>query len=165
MDIEKATSNFLINLDSDHHFMGEALRQAQKAWRAEEVPIGAVIVRRGEIIARAHNQVETLKDATAHAEMLAITQAEHIISDWRLIDCDLYVTKEPCLMCAGAMVLARIKRVVFGCPDVRGGGGGGRLNLLQMEGLNHQCSIISGVRANECGTMLKDFFANLRTNG
>jgi tRNA(adenine34) deaminase len=165
MDIEKATPDLPISMDSDDHFMGEALRQAQKAWRAEEVPVGAVIVRGGEIIARAHNQVETLKDATAHAEMLAITQAENAISDWRLIDCDLYVTKEPCLMCSGAIVLARIKRVVFGCPDPRGGGAGGRLNLLQMEGLNHQCSVISGVRASECGAILKEFFANLRTNG
>ncbi|PWU11484.1 MAG: tRNA-specific adenosine deaminase [Verrucomicrobia bacterium] len=165
MDIEKATPKFPINLDLDQHFMGEALYLAQKAWKAEEVPIGSVIVREGKIIARAHNQVETLKDATAHAEMLAITQAESAVGDWRLADCDLYVTKEPCLMCAGAIVLARMRRVIFGCPDPKSGGAGGRLNLLQMEGLNHQCSVISGIRSSECGAILKEFFAHLRVNG
>jgi tRNA(Arg) A34 adenosine deaminase TadA len=107
----------IIDLQSDHHFMGEALRQAAKAYEAEEVPIGAVIVREGRIIARAFNQVELLKDATAHAEMLAITQAEEAVGDWRLTDCTLYVTKEPCPMCAGAMVHVRFARVVFGALD------------------------------------------------
>src|ERR1700742_2354901 len=94
----------IIDLHSDQYFMGEALRQARRAWEQEEVPVGAVIVRDGRIIARAGNQVETLKDATAHAEMLAITQAESVVGEWRLTDCDLYVTKEPCSMCAGALV-------------------------------------------------------------
>jgi len=106
----------IIDLNSDAYFMGEALRQARKAYRAEEVPVGAVIVREGLIIARAFNQVETLKDATAHAEMLAITQAESVVGAWRLTDCELYVTKEPCPMCAGAIVHTRLRRVVFGCP-------------------------------------------------
>ena len=97
--------------------MREALRQALKAYKADEVPVGAVIVREGKIIARAYNQVELLKDATAHAEMLALTQAEAAVGDWRLTDCDLYVTKEPCAMCAGALVHTRIRRVIFGCAD------------------------------------------------
>src|SRR5882757_10021517 len=121
----------IIDLQSDHYFMGEALRQAARAYEAEEVPIGAVVVREGRIIARAYNQVETLKDATAHAEMLAITQAESVIGDWRLSECSLYVTKEPCAMCAGALVHVRMERVVFGCPSPKDGAGGSLLNLLQ----------------------------------
>src|SRR6201999_3477284 len=118
----------MLEVQSDDYFMGEALRQAQKASKLEEVPIGAVVVREGQIIARAFNQVETLKDATAHAEMLAITQAESAVADWRLVDCDLYVTKEPCPMCAGAIVHARLRRVIFGCPDPKTGGAGGLFN-------------------------------------
>src|SRR5207237_4808932 len=101
----------MIDLQSDEHFMREALRQAVKAYEAEEVPVGAVVVRAGKIIGRACNQVELLKDATAHAEMLALTQAEAAVGDWRLTDCDLYVTKEPCVMCAGALVHVRMRRV------------------------------------------------------
>src|ERR1043165_3138938 len=104
----------IIDLQSDHYFMGEALRQAVRAYEAEETPVGAVIVRAGRIIARAFNQVELLNDATAHAEMLAMTQAEEVVGDWRLNDCTLYVTKEPCPMCAGAAVHVRLGRVVFG---------------------------------------------------
>src|SRR5215510_6825435 len=111
----------IIDLQSDHYFMGEALRQAARAYEAEEVPIGAVVVREGRIIARAFNQVELLKDATAHAEMLALTQAEETVGDWRLTDCTLYVTKEPCAMCAGALVHTRIRRVIFGCTDPSAG--------------------------------------------
>ena len=122
----------------------DALRQALRAYEAEEVPVGAVIVRGGRVIARAFNQVETLKDATAHAEMLAITQAEHAVGDWRLTDCTLFVTKEPCPMCAGAAVHARLGRVVFGCGDARGGAAGGLLNLLQHPSLNHRCEISAG---------------------
>src|ERR1700682_2582303 len=103
----------IIDLQSDQFFMGEALRQAVRAYEAEEVPVGAVVVRAGRIIARAFNQVELLKDATAHAEMLVLTQAEAAVGDWRLVDCDLYVTKEPCPMCAGALVHVRMRRVIF----------------------------------------------------
>src|SRR5688572_31209706 len=126
----------IIDLQSDHYFMGEALRQATRAYEAEETPIGAVIVRAGRIIARACNQVELLHDATAHAEMLAMTQAEEVVGDWRLTDCTLYVTKEPCPMCAGAIVHTRIARVVFGAPDPKAGAAGGVMNLLQFPGLN-----------------------------
>jgi tRNA(adenine34) deaminase len=147
-----------MELASEEFFMGEALRQARRAGAADEVPIGAVIVREGTIIARAWNQVELLKDATAHAEMLAITQAEAEVGDWRLTDCDLYVTKEPCPMCAGAIVHARLRRVIFGCGDPKGGAAGGLLNILQMPQLNHRSEITSGVLADQCGSLLKDFF-------
>ena len=153
-----------MELASEEYFMGEALRQARKAFAAEEVPVGAVIVREGTIIARAWNQVELLKDATAHAEMLAITQAEAEVGDWRLTDCDLYVTKEPCPMCAGAIVHARLRRVVFGCADQKGGAAGGLLNLLQMPGLNHRSEITPGILADDCATLLKDFFASRRNS-
>lgn len=138
------------------------MRQARRAYDAEEVPIGAVIVREGKVIARSWNQVETLKDATAHAEMLAITQAEETVGDWRLNDCDLYVTKEPCPMCAGAIVHARLRRVIFGCGDPKGGAAGGWINLLQGTPLNHQCELKSGVRGEECAGLLKAFFVERR---
>jgi tRNA(adenine34) deaminase len=152
----------MIDLHSDDYFMGEALRQAAKAYEADEVPVGAVIVREGRIIARAFNQVELLKDATAHAEMLALTQAEQAVGDWRLTDCTLYVTKEPCPMCAGAAVHTRLARVVFGAGDPKGGAAGGALNLLQFPTLNHRCEITSGLRQEECRTLLKDFFSEQR---
>jgi tRNA(adenine34) deaminase len=152
----------LIDLPSDADFMREALRLAQKAYAKEEVPVGAIVVRGGRIIARAFNQVEMLKDATAHAEMLAITQAEAAVGDWRLNDCDLYVTKEPCAMCAGALVHVRMRRVIFGCADERGGAAGGTINLLQMPGLNHRCEITSGVLRDECAALLKSFFQSRR---
>jgi tRNA(adenine34) deaminase len=147
-----------IDLQSDAYFMKEALRLAAKAFEKEEVPVGAVIVREGKIIARAFNQVEMLKDATAHAEMLAITQAEAAVGDWRLNDCDLYVTKEPCAMCAGALVHVRIRRVIFGCADERSGAAGGTINLLQMPGLNHRCEITPGVMRDQCASLLTNFF-------
>lgn len=152
----------IIDLHSDDYFMGEALRQAAKAYEKGEVPIGAVVVRGGRIIARASNQVETLKDATAHAEMLALTQAENAVGDWRLTDCTLYVTKEPCPMCAGAVVHTRIARVVYGASDPKGGAAGGALNLLQFPTLNHRCEITSGLRMEECRALLQNFFAEQR---
>jgi len=152
----------IIDLQSDQYFMGEALRQAARAFEAEEVPVGAVVVRNGRIIARAFNQVELLKDATAHAEMLAITQAEEAVGDWRLTDCTLYVTKEPCPMCAGAIVHVRFGRVVFGVGDPKGGAAGSAMNLLQFPTLNHRCEITSGVREEECRLVLQTFFAEQR---
>ena len=152
----------IIDLHSDHYFMGEALRQAVRAGEAQEVPVGAILVREGSIIARARNQVELLKDATAHAEMLAITQAEEAVGDWRLTDCTLYVTKEPCPMCAGAMVHVRLQRVVFGAPDAKGGAAGSLVNLLQMASLNHRCEITGGVREEECRALLRSFFQEQR---
>src|ERR1700744_2763723 len=152
----------IIDLHSDDFFMGEALRQAARAYEAEEVPVGAVIVRDGRIIARAYNQVELLKDATAHAEMLALTQAENGVGDWRLTDCTLYVTKEPCPMCAGAIVHTRLLRVVFGASDPKGGAAGGALNLLQFPTLNHRCEITAGLRLEECRSLLQNFFSEQR---
>jgi tRNA(adenine34) deaminase len=152
----------IIDLQSDQHFMGEALRQAQRAYSRQEVPVGAVIVHDGRIIARAYNQVETLKDATAHAEMLSLTQAEEAIGDWRLTDCDLYVTKEPCPMCAGAIMHCRIRRVIFGCRDEKGGAAGGWINLLQSPNLNHSSEITAGVMSDESLYLLKSFFGEAR---
>ncbi|MBM3876680.1 MAG: nucleoside deaminase [Verrucomicrobia bacterium] len=152
----------IIDLHSDQHFMGEALRQAARAYEAGEVPVGAVVVRGGRIIARACNQVELLKDATAHAEMLALTAAEAAVGDWRLTDCTLYVTKEPCPMCAGAIVHVRLARVVFGASDPKGGAAGGAMNLLQFPTLNHRCDITGGVREDEASGMLKRFFLEQR---
>jgi len=155
----------MIKPATDEYFMCEALRLANKALAADEVPVGAVIVRAGKIIARAHNQVELLKDATAHAEMLALTQAEAAVGDWRLIDCNLYVTKEPCAMCAGALVHTRIRRVIFGCADPAGGAAGSVINLLQMPTLNHRCDIAAGVLENECSGILRNFFRAKRGAG
>lgn len=152
----------IIDLQSDAYFMGEALRLARKAYEAEEVPVGAVVVRNGQIIGRAYNQVEMLKDATAHAEMLALTQAEAAVGDWRLNDCDLYVTKEPCPMCAGALVHVRMRRVIFGCTDVRAGAAGTVMNLLQSPALNHRCDVTSDVLANESAAILQSFFRKQR---
>ena len=152
----------MIEPPTDQYFMREALRLAQKAYNADEVPVGAVVVRDGKIIARAYNQVELLKDATAHAEMLALTAAEAAVGDWRLTDCDLYVTKEPCPMCAGALVHTRVRRVIFGCADPAAGAAGSVVNLLQMPTLNHRCDIGVGVLENECAAILKDFFRQKR---
>src|ERR1700744_3779174 len=152
----------IIDLQSDHYFMGEALRQAAKAFEAEEVPVGAVVVRNGRIVARASNQVELLKDATAHAEMLVITQAEEAVGDWRLTDCPLSVTNEPCPMCAGAIVHVRFEQVVFGASDLKAGAAGSAMNLLQFPTLNHKCAITSGVREEECRALFQTFFANQR---
>jgi len=153
----------IIDLQSDDYFMGEALRLAQKARIQDEVPVGAVLVLEGRIIARAYNQVEQLKDATAHAEILAITQAEAVVEDWRLTGCDLYVTKEPCPMCAGAIIHTRVRRVIFGCLSPKDGAGGSLMNLLQHPKLNHRCEVTSGVRQLECAALLQDFFREKRS--
>ena len=152
-----------IDLLSDDYFMGQALREARKAYAATEVPIGCVIVRGGRVIARAWNQVETLKDATAHAEMLALTAAQQALGDWRLEGCTLYVTKEPCPMCAGAIVHCRPERVVFGCPDEKAGAAGGWINLLEANPpLNHRCEVVPGVLGPECLGLLQGFFREAR---
>ena len=152
----------LIDLQSDEYFMRDAIRQAAKAYEADEVPVGAVVARNGTVIARAWNQVELLKDATAHAEMLALTAAEAAVGDWRLTDCTLYVTKEPCPMCAGALVHCRVDRVVFGAADPKGGAAGGAMNLLQFPTLNHACEITPGVMEPDCRILLQRFFREKR---
>ena len=148
--------------EADQRFMGEAMKQAVRAYHAGEVPVGAVIVQAGRVIARAYNQVELLKDATAHAEMLALTMAEESVGDWRLNGCTLYVTKEPCPMCAGALVHCRVDRVVFAAADAKGGAAGSALNLLQFPTLNHRCEVTGGVRGQECADLLRAFFAERR---
>jgi tRNA(adenine34) deaminase len=148
----------VIDLGSDEYFMQEAIRQAQLAYAADEVPVGAVIVREGKIIARAFNQVELLKDATAHAEVLAITQAAHALGDWRLEGATLFVTKEPCPMCAGAIVLSRVQRLVFGVRDDRAGGAGSVFAITSATGLNHTVDMVAGVREAESRELLQGFF-------
>ena len=153
----------IIDLRSDDFFMAQAMREAKRAYAATEVPIGCVIVREGKIIARAWNQVETLRDATAHAEMLALTAAQNVLGDWRLEKCTLFVTKEPCPMCAGAIVHCRPERVVFGCPDPKAGAAGGWINLLEAKPpLNHPCEITSGVLMEESLALLQGFFREAR---
>ena len=149
-------------MQPDEVYLREALRLADKARAAKEVPVGAIVVREQKIISKAYNQVELLEDATAHAEMLALTAAEAAVGDWRLTDCDLYVTKEPCPMCAGAIVHTRIRRVIFGCPDVRAGAAGTVMNLVDNASLNHRCQITGNVLQNECAGILQDFFRTKR---
>jgi len=143
-------------------WMKAAIEEAEKAWKIGEVPIGAVIVRNGEIIGRGHNLRETAKDPTLHAEMIAIRQAAERLGGWRLIGCSLYVTLEPCPMCAGAIVQSRIEKVVFGASDPKAGCAGTLMNLLEDERFNHQAEVIPGVMAEQCGSLLTHFFRDLR---
>ena len=147
-----------IDLTSDGYFMCEALRQARLAFDAEEVPVGAIIAREGKIIARAFNQVELLKDATAHAEVLAITQAAQAVGDWRLDGTTLFVTKEPCPMCAGAIVLARVQRLVYGVADPKSGGAGSIFDITGQGGLNHTVTVVAGVKEADARQLLQEFF-------
>ena len=143
-------------------YMREALKEAQRAFDAEEVPVGAVIVSGGRIVARAHNQIRMLKDPTAHAEMIAITQAAAYFGSERLPDAAMYVTIEPCTMCAGALVLARMKQLVFGAWDPKAGAFGSKLNVNEGR-LNHRISVMPGVLEAESAALLKDFFRAKRT--
>ena len=142
--------------------MRQALREAEAAGAEDEVPVGCVIVREGKVIARAHNQREILKDPTAHAERIAITRAAESVGDWRLEGCDLYVTLEPCPMCAGAVVLARLRRVVFGASDPKAGACASLMNLVQDPRLNHRAELTGGVLAPECGGILSRYFRGKR---
>lgn len=146
----------------DQRYMKEALKQAKKADRIDEVPIGCVIVYEDKIIARAYNRRNIDKNTLAHAELLAIKKASKVLGDWRLEDCTMYVTLEPCQMCAGAIVQARIKRVVVGSMNPKAGCAGSVLNLLQMDEFNHQVELEIGVMEEECSRMLKEFFKRLR---
>jgi tRNA(adenine34) deaminase len=154
-----------LSLEQDQHWMMRALEQALAAIDADEVPVGAVIVREHAIIGAAFNQRETLHDPTAHAEMLAITQAAASIDDWRLEGATLYVTLEPCVMCAGAILQSRIPRVVYGAVDPKGGGVTSLFQLLGDDRLNHRCDVTGGVLAERCGQILTDFFAAKRALG
>ncbi len=146
----------------DRVLMQEALKQAQLAFEHDEVPIGAVIAYKNKIIAKAHNQVETLKDPTAHAEMIAITQATNYLSQKWLKDCSLYVTIEPCSMCAGALVLSRIKKICFGALDLKTGACGSVFNIVHHKQLNHKIEIQRGLFEDECGRLISDFFKKKR---
>ena len=148
--------------DPDTRYMSMALQQAVHAAEDGEVPVGCIIVRQGEILGRARNQVELLKDPTAHAEILAITQAASAVGDWRLLDCTLYVTKEPCPMCAGAIVLARIPRVVWGLPDPKRGGAVSVFSILDSSALNHRPECHWGVMEEECRSVIQAFFRERR---
>ena len=147
---------------TDEKFMRQALRQAKKAYDLEETPIGCVIVRDGKIIGRGYNRRNTDKNPLAHAEITAIRKASRKTGDWRLEDCTLYVTLEPCQMCAGAIVQARMKRVVVGCMNPKAGCAGSVLNLLDMEQFNHQAELETGIREEECSALMKRFFKELR---
>ena len=145
--------------------MGRALELAHQAVIDDEVPVGALIIRDHQIIGAASNQRQMLKDPTAHAEMIAITQAAAAIGDWRLEKTTLYVTLEPCPMCAGAILQARVPRVVFGATDPKAGAAVSLFQLLSDSRLNHQSELVSGIRAAECGQILTDFFASKRAMG
>ena len=143
-------------------FMKQALKEAKKAYDKLEVPVGAVIVKDGKIIARAYNQKEYKNDTTNHAEILAIKKASKKLKSWRLIDCDMYVTLEPCSMCAGALIQSRIRKVYIGAPDEKTGACGSVLNLLKDYRFNHNVEIENGILKEECENLLKDFFKELR---
>ena len=143
-------------------FMCEAIKQAQKAYEKEEIPVGAVIVKNNKIIARAYNKKEETNDTTKHAEIIAIQKASKKLNSWRLNDCEMYVTTEPCQMCAGAIVQARIKKVYIGCMNPKAGCAGSIMNLLQVEQFNHQVEVETGVLRQECSELLSNFFKELR---
>lgn len=146
----------------DENYMLEALKEANKALEKDEVPIGAIIVKDNKIIARAHNLRETTQLSTAHAEVLAIEKACQELKSWRLEGCTLYVTLEPCPMCAGAMILSRVERVVFGAYDKKGGCAGTLMNFLDENEFNHKVEVSGGVMEKECGNILSDFFRKIR---
>ena len=153
----------MLDFISDEYYMGQALRQARYAMEQDEVPIGAIIVHKNEVVGRAFNQVETLRDATAHAEILAITQASAKLERWRLSGCTMYVTKEPCPMCAGAAVNSRIDKVIYGLRDSKGGGCGGAFNITDHEGLLHKTEVVPGYMENESLILIQDFFKKRRS--
>jgi tRNA(adenine34) deaminase len=159
------SDDFAFNSPPHDTLMRLALSEAQAAFEEDEAPIGAVIVRDGQVIAAAHNQREQLRDPTAHAEMIAITQAAAALGDWRLERCALYVTLEPCPMCAGAIVQARIPRVVYGAADPKAGAAQSLYRLLDDNRLNHRAEVVAGVLAPECGEILTRFFEQKRRAG
>ena len=150
------------NMEEKNYYMNQALKEAEKAYQKLEVPVGAVLVKDGKIIARAHNQKETKIDTTKHAEILAIQKASKKLKSWRLIDCEMYVTLEPCSMCAGAMINSRIKKVYIGAMDEKTGAVGSVLNLFEDYTFNHRVEVETGIMEKECQETLKRFFKELR---
>ncbi|MCH4383294.1 tRNA adenosine(34) deaminase TadA [Staphylococcus haemolyticus] len=147
---------------NDEYYMKLAIEEAKKAQKLGEVPIGAIIVKNNEVIASAHNLRETAQLPTAHAEHIAIERASKVVGSWRLEECKLYVTLEPCVMCAGAIVMSRIPKVVYGATDPKGGCSGSLMNLLEESRFNHRAEVIKGVLEQECGDLLRNFFLELR---
>jgi tRNA(adenine34) deaminase len=148
--------------DQEKQWMKEALKEAKKAFQKKEVPVGAVVVHENKVIGRGHNQIETLNDPTAHAEILAIGAASNYLNSWRLSGASIYATVEPCIMCAGAIQLARLDNLFFGASDPKKGGCGSLYNLLQDSRLNHQVRIFSGILEKDCQILLNQFFAEIR---
>lgn len=154
--------SFDINKDIDVYFMGLALKKAGLAFKMEEVPVGAILAKDGKVISSSHNLRETTKDPSAHAEILVIRDAAKISDSWRLVGTTLYVTKEPCVMCAGAIVNSRITRLVYGCRDERAGGVDSIYKILSDRRLNHQVDVVSGILEDECAGILRKFFKKRR---
>jgi tRNA(adenine34) deaminase len=155
-------SNSNKNFNTHDYFMGEALKEAKKAYKKAETPIGCVIVKDNIIVARGHNEKEIKQDPTLHAEMTAIRKAGKKLNSWRLTDCDMYVTLEPCPMCAGALIQARIRKLYIGATDPKAGAVGSVINLMEIEKFNHKVEVQYGMLENECSQILKDFFKELR---
>ena len=149
-------------MEDFERYMLEALKEASLAALEDEVPIGCVIVKDGEIIAKAHNQRDKANNPLGHAEVLAIKKASEILKDWQLVNCELYVTIEPCLMCAGAIIQSRIKRVIYGAPDLKGGAFGSSINVLDASNINHRPEIVKGILESECSQIIKDYFKSKR---
>ena len=143
-------------------YMLEALKEASLAALEDEVPVGCVIVKDDKIIAKAHNQRDKTNNPLGHAETLAIKKASELLNDWQLVDTELYVTIEPCLMCAGAIIQSRIKKVIYGAPDFKGGAFGGSINVLNAENINHRPEVVKGVLESECSRIIKDYFKSKR---
>lgn len=159
---EKKTEICAEQIKTDEKYMREAIRQAKKAWKLDETPIGCVIVHEGRIVGRGYNRRNTDKSPLAHAEITAIRKASKKIGDWRLEECTLYVTLEPCQMCAGAIIQSRIPRVVVGCMNPKAGCAGSVLNLLDVKAFNHQAELTTGVLEEECSALMTGFFKELR---
>lgn len=143
-------------------YMLEALKEASMAAAEDEVPVGCIIVKNDKIIARAHNQRDKTNNPLGHAETLAIKKASELLNDWQLVDTELYVTIEPCLMCAGAIIQSRIKKVIYGAPDFKGGAFGGSINVLNAANINHRPEVVKGVLESECSRIIKDYFKSKR---
>ena len=144
------------------YFMKQALKEAKKAYKKEEIPVGAVIVKNGEIIAKAHNLKETKNSSISHAEILAIEKANKKLGAWRLEDCDIYITLEPCIMCAGAIIQGRFKRVIYGAKDYKGGAFGSSIDVMQAQNINHHPEIVGGILEQECSSLLTNYFKKKR---
>ena len=149
-------------MDNYSKYMLEALKEAELAKLEDEVPIGCVIVKDNQIIARAHNQREITNNPLGHAETLAIKKASEVLNDWQLVDCDLYVTIEPCIMCGGAIIQSRIRKVIYGAPDLKGGTFGSSINILDAQNINHRPEIVKGILEEECTKIIKDYFKSKR---